>query len=51
VSRQKALIRSVQIRILEDTYQQLIQKGNLADTFDTVIRRLLENDKEGDEAN
>jgi hypothetical protein len=45
MSRQKALVPTIQIRIRQDTYEELVRKGNLADTFDSVIQRLLENDK------
>jgi predicted CopG family antitoxin len=34
------------IRISEETYQELANKGTLEDSFDSVIRKLLEKQEE-----
>jgi len=34
------------IRISEETYQELVNKGTLEDSFDSVIRKLLQKKEE-----
>jgi uncharacterized protein YccT (UPF0319 family) len=53
---QTSVLETRTIRISEKTYRDLAKRGTLADTFDTVIQRLLtsipsvENEKNGDTA-
>jgi predicted CopG family antitoxin len=34
------------IRISEETYKDLVKRGTLSDTFDKVIQRLLQQEKQ-----
>jgi len=36
------------INVSEETYAKLLQKGSMADTFDSLISKLLEEDNESD---
>lgn len=40
-------LKSMQVRVSRETYQELVDQGNLQDTFDSVIKRLLRQQKEG----
>jgi hypothetical protein len=44
-------LKSMQVRVSRETYQKLSDQGNLQDTFDTVIKRLLERQKEEEAVN
>jgi predicted CopG family antitoxin len=39
------------IRVSEETYQTLSQKGSVADTFDDVIKKLLKPGQKEEKAN
>lgn len=38
--------KTIQIRVSRDTHRQLVDRGNLDDTFDSVIKRLLDEGSE-----
>jgi hypothetical protein len=39
--------KKYQIRVSEQTYEELIKRGNLLDTFDSVIQKLLTTAEDG----